>query len=175
MIRLCLICAAALANGCSAKVEIEDRRANYQQTAEIVSSEAEESRISVEITAGGERQPPQSTVLVPAHQRSRTTGVSDDRLLGKWRIIEGDVDGTVQFTPGGHVLFVWYHRGLGRDWTQTGSYGWTGPATIKIEESGNYGSESTREVEFLSGDELLITKPSGYGFTWLFGRLERVE
>jgi hypothetical protein len=178
---IALLVGAVFVIGCGTKVEIENHRSSRLETAEATVEETEASRINVLIEAGTD-EPEAELVHLPklatpaaSPERPSTANAFDERLCGKWRIAEGDVDGTVRFTPGGNVLFVWYHRGLGRDWTQTGSYGWTGPATIRIEESGNYASESTKGVEFLADDELLITKQAGYGFTWLFGRLERVE
>lgn len=94
-------------------------------------------------------------------------------LVGKWKIEKGEVDGTVEFTAGGTVLFTWFHTGLKRDWVQTGKYTLT-RSTLKIIEAGDYGSESQRQIEFLSNDELLVAKQSGLGFTWLFGRLKRI-
>ena len=94
-------------------------------------------------------------------------------LVGKWKIEKGEVDGTVEFSAGGTVIFTWFHTGLKRDWVQTGKYTLT-RSTLKITESGDYGSESQREIDFLSNDELLVAKPSGLGFTWLFGRLKRI-
>lgn len=95
-------------------------------------------------------------------------------LVGKWQIEKGEVDGTVEFTAGGTVLFTWFHTGLKKDWVQTGKYTLT-RSTLKITEAGDYGSESQREIEFLSNDELLVAKQTGLGFTWLFGRLKRIQ
>lgn len=95
-------------------------------------------------------------------------------LVGKWKIEKGEVDGTVEFTAGGTVLFTWFHTGLKKDWVETGKYTLT-RSTLKITEAGDYGSESQREIEFLSNDELLVAKQSGLGFTWLFGRLKRIQ
>lgn len=95
-------------------------------------------------------------------------------LVGKWKIEKGEVDGTVEFTAGGTVLFTWFHTGLKKDWVQTGKYTLT-RSTLKITEAGDYGSESQRQIEFLSNDELLVAKQSGLGFTWLFGRLKRIQ
>lgn len=94
-------------------------------------------------------------------------------LVGKWKIEKGEVDGTVEFTAGGTVLFTWFHTGLKKDWVETGKYTLT-RSTLKISEAGDYGSESQREIEFLSNDELLVAKQSGLGFRWLFGRLKRI-
>ena len=94
-------------------------------------------------------------------------------IVGKWKIEKGEVDGTVEFTAGGTVLFTWFHTGLKKDWVQTGKYTLT-LSTLKISEAGDYGSESQRQIEFLSNDELLVAKQSGLGFTWLFGRLKRI-
>jgi len=110
-----------------------------------------------------------------AKELSGTTSPSSSRksLVGKWKIEKGEVDGTVEFTAGGTVLFTWFHTGLKKDWVETGKYTLT-RSTLKITEAGDYGSESQRQIEFLSNDELLVAKQSGLGFTWLFGRLKRI-
>ncbi len=95
-------------------------------------------------------------------------------LVGKWKIEKGEVDGTVEFTAGGTVLFTWFHTGLKKDWVQTGKYTLT-RSTLKITEAGDYGSESQRQIEFLTSDELLIANESGLGFRKLFGRLKRIQ
>lgn len=94
-------------------------------------------------------------------------------IVGKWKIEQGEVDGTVEFTAGGTVIFTWFHTGLKKDWVETGKYTLT-RSTLKITEAGDYGSESQRHMEFLSNDELLVAKQSGLGFRWLFGRLKRI-
>ena len=99
----------------------------------------------------------------------------DARLVGKWEIVESDQKGTVEFTKGGTVIFIWLHSGLKRDWTETGQYGVVAGNQMKIKAAGEYGGESVRGFEFLSEDELLINKASGTDFTWLFGRLRRVK
>lgn len=100
-------------------------------------------------------------------------GEFDSRLLGKWEIVEGEQKGHVQFTAGGTVIFVWFHPGLKENWTHTGKYRITGNA-LEIQASGEYGGKSVRDFELLSDDELIIHKPEGLDFTWLFGRLKRV-
>lgn len=96
------------------------------------------------------------------------------QLVGKWKIVEGEQDGTVQFTAGGTVIFSWFHPSLKRDWVETGSYS-VKKNNLEIKAAGEYGSQSSRRMEFLSPDELLINKPSGHDFTWLFGRLRRIQ
>lgn len=100
-------------------------------------------------------------------------GEFDSRLVGKWEIVEGEQEGHVQFTSGGTVIFVWFHPGLKENWTQTGKYRINGNA-LEIQASGEYGGKSVRDFELLSDDELIIHKPEGLDFTWLFGRLKRV-
>ncbi len=100
--------------------------------------------------------------------------VMDKRLVGKWEIVEGEQKGTATFTEGGTVLFAWFHRDLKRNLTETGSYTLAGKS-LKIKASGHYDGESLRDIEFLSDDELLLHRPKGFNFTWLYGRLKRVK
>lgn len=72
------------------------------------------------------------------------------------------------------MLFVWYHTGLRKNWTETGKYSLDG-RSLTIKAAGEYGGESVREIEFLSDDELLIQEPRGTHFTWLYGRLKRAK
>jgi len=102
------------------------------------------------------------------------TGISEKRLVGKWEIVEGEQKGTATFTDGGAVLFVWYRRDLKQNLTNAGNYSMSGK-NLKIKASGEYGGESVRIIEFLSDDELVIQKPTGSHFSWLFGRLKRVK
>jgi hypothetical protein len=105
---------------------------------------------------------------------SKPTPTSRKSIVGKWKIEKGEVKGDVEFSAGGTVIFTWFHTGLKKDWVDTGKYS-LNRNSLKIKASGEYGSESEREIEFLSGDELLVTKPKGHQFTWLFGRLVRVK
>lgn len=98
----------------------------------------------------------------------------DRRLVGKWEIIEGEQKGRATFTDGGTILFVWYHTGLKKNWTETGRYRLDG-RSLTIKAAGGYGGESVREIEFLSDDELLIQRSTGSHFTWLYGRLKRAK
>jgi hypothetical protein len=100
--------------------------------------------------------------------------IDDKRIVGKWQIVEGEQKGTATFTEGGTVLFVWFHPGLKKNWTETGNYTLNGKS-LKIKASGEYGDESVRKIEFLSDDELLVQRPKGLDFTWLYGRLKRVK
>ena len=103
-----------------------------------------------------------------------STVVMDKRLVGKWEIVEGEQKGTATFTEGGTVLFAWFHRDLKRNLTETGSYTLAGKS-LKIKASGHYDGESVREIEFLTDDELLVHRPKGFNFTWLYGRLKRLK
>jgi hypothetical protein len=100
--------------------------------------------------------------------------IDDKRLIGKWEIVEGEQKGTATFTEGGTVLFAWLHRDLKRNLTETGNYTLNGKS-LKIKASGEYGGESVRKIEFLSDDELLVQRPKGVNFSWLYGRLKRVK
>lgn len=100
--------------------------------------------------------------------------IDDKRITGRWEIVEGEQKGTATFTEGGTVLFVWFHPSLKKNWTETGNFSLTGK-NLKIKAAGEYGDESVRRIEFLSDGELLIQRPSGLDFTWLYGRLKRVR
>jgi hypothetical protein len=112
-------------------------------------------------------------LLAKELSESPSPTASRKSLVGKWKIEQGEVDGTVEFSAGGTVIFTWFHVGLKKDWVHTGKYS-VSRSTLKITEAGDYGSQSEREIEFLSNDELLVAKQSGLGFTWLFGRLKRI-
>ena len=103
-----------------------------------------------------------------------STALVDKRLVGKWEIVEGEQKGTATFTDGGTVFFAWFRRDLKRNLTETGNYTLAGKS-LKIKASGQYDGESVREIEFLSDDELLVHRPKGFNFTWLYGRLKRVK
>lgn len=131
---------------------------------------------------GGDRLPPpppqmKDLDVKPAPKDPADPGVviiDDKRLIGKWEIVEGEQKGTATFTEGGTVLFAWFHRDLKRNLTETGNYTLNGKS-LKIKASGEYGGESVRKIEFLSDDELLVQRPKGLNFTWLYGRLKRVK
>jgi hypothetical protein len=103
-----------------------------------------------------------------------STALGDKRLVGKWEIVEGEQKGTATFTEGGTVFFAWFRRDLKRNLTETGNYTLAGKS-LKIKASGQYDGESVREIEFLSDDELLVHRPKGFNFTWLYGRLKRAK
>ena len=103
-----------------------------------------------------------------------STSLADKRLVGKWEIVEGEQKGTATFTDGGNVLFIWFRRDLKQNLTETGNYTLTGKS-LKIKASGQYDGESLRDIEFLADDELLVHRPKGFNFTWLYGRLKRVK
>lgn len=103
-----------------------------------------------------------------------STALVDKRLVGRWEIIEGEQKGTATFTEGGTVVFAWFHRDLKRNLTETGNYTLTGKS-LKIKASGQYDGESVREIEFMLDDELLVHRPKGFNFTWLYGRLKQVK
>jgi prefoldin subunit 5 len=103
-----------------------------------------------------------------------STALVDKRLVGKWEIVEGEQKGSATFTEGGTVLFVWFHPSLKKNWTETGKFTLNGKS-LKIKASGEYGGESVREIEFLSDDELLVHRPKGFNFTWMYGRLKRAK
>ncbi|HEY7329480.1 MAG TPA: hypothetical protein VH592_17710 [Gemmataceae bacterium] len=77
-------------------------------------------------------------------------------------------------SDGGTVFFTWYRRDLKQNITETGKYTLTGKS-LKIKASGEYDGESVREIEFLTDDELLVHRPKGFNFSWLYGRLKRVK
>jgi len=112
--------------------------------------------------------------VAPSASLTAVPGDPAGQLIGRWEIVEGEQKGHVQFTPGGTVIFVWFHPGLRKDWTETGKYLISGNS-LEIQASGEYGSKSVRDIEFLSGDELIINKPKGFHFNWLFGRLKRLQ
>ena len=103
-----------------------------------------------------------------------STALADKRLVGKWEIVEGDQKGTATFTEGGTVFFAWFRRDLKQNLTETGKYALAGKS-LKIKASGEYDGESVREIEFLTDDELLVHRPKGFNFSWLYGRLKRVK
>lgn len=162
--------------GCGSRVEVEEQRTVFIKTVDKTASEKTESRVVVAFAAGEHAPTQQFVQPMPKHPEPvLPRPYFDERLIGKWRIVQGDVDGTVEFTRGGNMLFVWFHPGLNRDWTQTGTFKWHDPSGITISESGSYGGESQHHVEFLPDGGLLISQGSGNAFRWLFGRLERVE
>lgn len=99
---------------------------------------------------------------------------SKQSLVGKWEIIEGEKKGTATFTSGGTIQFVWCHSSSDRMWNETGKYTTSGNK-LTIKASGDYGSESNRDFEFISENELLVNKPTCCDFNWLYGRLRRVQ
>jgi hypothetical protein len=103
-----------------------------------------------------------------------STAQADKRLVGKWEIVEGEQKGTATFTDGGTVFFTWFRRDIKRNLNETGKYSLAGKS-LKIKASGEYDGESVREIEFLTDDELLVHRPKGFNFTWLYGRLKRVK
>ena len=111
----------------------------------------------------------------------KRTDPSDARakqLVGKWLAEPGDREQyVVEFAPWGIVTGTKSHSytdGSRSNFVETGRYSLDG-STLIITEVGSRGKTIQREVEFLTNNELLVTKPTEGGFYSLYGRLRRIK
>lgn len=111
----------------------------------------------------GERQP-------------KSGSATDPRLIGKWKLLDGNFKGTVaEFTSGGKVLANLNHKWMPSQ-DAVGSYSATGNTLEIVAGKGVSADQVKIEVEYQTADAIVMVVQSGhaFGFDGFGGRWQRV-